>query len=148
MYHFQNYLSLNLDCKHGKHGKHKALSEPSNYWNLQEIGHRPGYHDKPFVVKNLLASKIVEQILLMFKYRFTLVFLSIHLSSILISWAFICLVKSMFDQAGVLQRETRYQPLKQFCYRSLKNQNFTRTLTNWPCVTFKRYSAYETYSFT
>lgn len=127
----------------------KQSSGPSNHWNLQEIGHRPGYHDKPFVVKNLLPPKIVEQILLMFKYRFTLVFLSTHLSSIFLYWAFTCLVKSMFDQAGVLWQETRYQPLKKrFCYRSLKNQNFTRTLTNWPCVTFKRYSLNKTYSFT
>ena len=71
---------------------------PSNYWNLQEIGHRPGYHDKPFVVKNLLASKIVEQILLMFKlqihscfslYSFKqyLFILGIHLPSEIYVWS-------------------------------------------------------------
>ena len=80
----------------------KHFLSPVIIETFKKIGHRPGYHDKPFVVKNLLPSKIVEQILLMFKYRFTLVFLSIHLSSIFSSWAFICMVKSMFDQAGVL----------------------------------------------
>ena len=52
---------------------------------FKKIGHRPGYHDKPFVVKNLLASKIVEQILSMFEYRFSPIFPSIHLSSIFLS---------------------------------------------------------------